>query len=383
MEALSQTPHLYDEIQPHLCAIMDVLFLPEKEDDLDDLSEMLIYLTFYVPKINEQMWKYFDSIYFVICGNSDSGHGWAQEYLEQFLCPLDNYMSRDSEVFLIDSPTTGIPRKQMILNMARSVIESQVSPKSGLELLFLMFEGFYNKSGIDDMMLPTLQLQLQFVQATEAAGSKVEAGCRGMLLRGWAAMFLYNSSLFLELLNSTTPCLTEVVFDFWLKHLNCVQRPEGRKAILLCFSKLIHFYSSSTLPPAIVSKMPSIVEQASQQASRLLSNEEAEKNESNDSDWESQDGDSEQELEEYEDAKNPTCQRFLDKIAALTANDEDDDSDDLESLDGAADDALRSCPMDEVDAVQVLKTTLAAIPVEIQSQVAAWFGQEAFCRLVA
>lgn len=63
-------------------------------DDQDVYEEVLgivSYLTYYSPSISLAMWQ----LYPIMC---KALHDWAMDYFENILIPLDNYISRSTEV---------------------------------------------------------------------------------------------------------------------------------------------------------------------------------------------------------------------------------------------------------------------------------------------
>ena len=59
----------------------------------EDVLEILSYLTYYSPVLSPRLWELFPLIY---CAFNE----WAYDYLENMVTPLDNYISRGTDVFV-------------------------------------------------------------------------------------------------------------------------------------------------------------------------------------------------------------------------------------------------------------------------------------------
>jgi hypothetical protein len=63
----------------------------DDQDVYEEVLEIVSYLTYYSPSISLAMWQ----LYPIMC---KALHDWAMDYFENILIPLDNYISRSTEV---------------------------------------------------------------------------------------------------------------------------------------------------------------------------------------------------------------------------------------------------------------------------------------------
>jgi hypothetical protein len=63
----------------------------DDQDVYEEVLEIVSYLTYYSPSISVAMWQ----LYPIMC---KALHDWAMDYFENILIPLDNYISRSTEV---------------------------------------------------------------------------------------------------------------------------------------------------------------------------------------------------------------------------------------------------------------------------------------------
>lgn len=97
--------------------------------------------------------------------------GWAPDYLDKMLAPLDNLISRDPERFLTGvSSIEGKSYKQLLLEIVKKCVVTVTDPeipKYALELMMLLFEGYVGKSpAVDDMMAPCFQVLIEYMQVS-------------------------------------------------------------------------------------------------------------------------------------------------------------------------------------------------------------------------
>jgi len=81
-----------------------------KLDFFEEIIRIISFLTYYSPTITPKMWTLFPKMY-------QAFEEWAIDYIGNILVPMDNFISRSTEVFL----TPGTPYLEMVFNMYKKV----------------------------------------------------------------------------------------------------------------------------------------------------------------------------------------------------------------------------------------------------------------------
>jgi hypothetical protein len=63
----------------------------DDQDVYEEVLEIVSYLTYFSPCISPAMWQ----LYPILC---KALHDWAMDYFENILIPMDNYISRSTDV---------------------------------------------------------------------------------------------------------------------------------------------------------------------------------------------------------------------------------------------------------------------------------------------
>lgn len=247
LDIITDQKKLTEDLNIYLYPIFDELLDPDQYDFLENLADMLTYVTFYSQAIVPKHWEYFDSIYQVICGGNTSKkqlcelslNGWAPDHLSDFLAPLDNFISRDPHTFFNRINENGITCKQMIVNMAEKGLVSDIDPNGAVELLDILFESCQAHRGIDDLMPGCLQLIWQYMKVK---GTTMGKKLWGVVCRCFATMFLYSPEIFLTTLHAQPAELQTGFYDVWLANFDNVTSVNGKKVMILCLTKMLDIY---------------------------------------------------------------------------------------------------------------------------------------------
>ena len=81
------------QLEEALFPVMERMIAQEGEDLFEEILEILSYFTFFSPAISLRLWSLWPKLHAAF-------NDWALLYLENILIPLDNYISRGTEVFL-------------------------------------------------------------------------------------------------------------------------------------------------------------------------------------------------------------------------------------------------------------------------------------------
>lgn len=90
---MSAIPHLYAPLEDALFPILDRFTCQDGLDVFEEVTKIITYLTYYAPEITPRMWSLYPKL--LHCMDT-----WAIDYFPDVLLPLDNYISRGSDVFL-------------------------------------------------------------------------------------------------------------------------------------------------------------------------------------------------------------------------------------------------------------------------------------------
>jgi len=109
LQAISERPELYPPVEEVLLPLMKLTLSDEFADFFEDGVKIITFITFYSDTISPAMWSLIPLMHarFQAC----------TEFMEDFLNPLDNYISRSTEHFL-----TGGPYLPMVSDMYNKIL---------------------------------------------------------------------------------------------------------------------------------------------------------------------------------------------------------------------------------------------------------------------
>ena len=116
LDAVSEQRALYAELEPHLMPVLRRML--GSEDGLDVYEEVLYllnYLTYFGPTISPELWSLFP----VLLRNIGD---FALDSFSDTLVSLDNYISRDPDVFMNGVDERGVPHPDAVLALCASVL---------------------------------------------------------------------------------------------------------------------------------------------------------------------------------------------------------------------------------------------------------------------
>jgi len=389
LEGATSTPALFATIEPRCYQLLDAIFRPESIDFVQDGLEILSYLTFYGPDpLSVGLWKYFALLHQSVCGGSlpgfeltgEDASGWAIDYLEEMLNPLDNYISRGTEIFLTQTGPAGKPFTEMLYEMISKGISSdnEETQIGAARIAACIFESC-PAGRVDAQVLPYLQITWPQFDDSE----KTDVGRWIMYLYG--AMLLYDAVL----VGKATAHLgiTDAFFSKYSKNPKFVKNPDEKKVMMLAICQMIRRIES--LPPCLVPLLPALVQTLAVTSKSIVEIrakiQEALKEDEVDSDEDSDDASEGsfdlQDLNEHEDADQThqvdMYRRLREQLAKYKneSGEEDGDEEDDSSL-FSIDDSERTTPLDNIDEFGLIMDTLSNSSPQLQQQVVGWLGMD-------
>jgi len=118
LQAVCSSPTTYPQMEPALLPLITRCLKKDAQDHLEDVLEVLSYLTYYSPEISPALWSVFPKLH-------ECFHVWADDYVNSFLTPIDNYISRSTEVFLTAENGAYL---EMVVSICRGVMTSDNLP---------------------------------------------------------------------------------------------------------------------------------------------------------------------------------------------------------------------------------------------------------------
>ncbi|KAL3141839.1 hypothetical protein ABBQ32_004507 [Trebouxia sp. C0010 RCD-2024] len=93
LESVSRLPQMFPQLEEILFPIMQAMCSEDGQDVFEEILEMISYFTYFSPEISARMWSLWPLLY-------KAFKEWAREYLDNILVPLNNFISKGTEVFL-------------------------------------------------------------------------------------------------------------------------------------------------------------------------------------------------------------------------------------------------------------------------------------------
>ena len=111
LEAVSKSPEILAEMETLLFPIFDQFLTLNGMDIIEELLEIITYITYYSPSISPRMWSLYPKIL-------DCMSSWGTDFFQDFVPVVDNYISRGLQVFLQSSDPPLLPMTNAMLEKA-------------------------------------------------------------------------------------------------------------------------------------------------------------------------------------------------------------------------------------------------------------------------
>jgi hypothetical protein len=193
LQAVAGLPEVFPALEEVLWPILDRFASEAGADVFEEVCALLTWLTFHAPAISPRLWSLFPRVLAAL-------DAWAGGYFEDAVPPLDNYVSRGTEVLLAPAPGGGGARPLDALNAtlgralarpADEVAESDAACAPRLMGVVLQ----HARGRVDDVVAPYLAL----IARRLAAGCEERELEDALLLAGADALY-YDAGLALRAL---------------------------------------------------------------------------------------------------------------------------------------------------------------------------------------
>eukprot|EP00899_Mesostigma_viride_P026574 jgi/Mesvir1/7100/Mv09206-RA.2 len=181
LDSVSSLPALYPQLEAILMPILIRMLTSDGQDIYEEVLEILSFLTYYTPVISPDLWK----LWPVMVAAVDE---WALDYLDKILIPLDNYVSRGTQVYL----TSTEPNYQESLYrlVAKCLADENVEESDCLPAPKLISAVLQNCRGhVDVWIEPFAKLVVNKLRVC------TKAGLKDLLINVLADILYYNPGL--------------------------------------------------------------------------------------------------------------------------------------------------------------------------------------------
>lgn len=365
LEIISDPKHakLFESITPELLPFLDTMMTPENEDFLEDALQALAYATFYPPTFDHRLWRYYERIYQAVCGGSTphlpletAGEGFAADAVRYMVPCLDNYLNQGTETFLTGRcDALNLSYKEMYMLIVKASFNGDFDPDApafAYQLLWILVDNFADSiDKIQDLIQPAMQMAWEYMLKPKQPISKS--------MKEEMSKFLLTL-LYVKPKDFLTLCGSMGVMDETLKltldpsHLKTY---EAKKIWLLAIINLLRAGQTdpTILPPIVASNPKALLLTISKITLDVITWKQSDDDE--ESEWGSVD--SEQDLDENEDAQPSTFSSNLLECLANTKDGDDKDEDDEYELDTSEILGDRLSPLDAIPELAVVQNFMA------------------------
>jgi len=355
------------ELEPHLLPLFTNMFEEDRMDFFEDLLELLSLLVYYsavngqVP-LSEHLWSMFPRLLAAF-------DQWAFDFSSNLVSPIDNFISNDTEQFLVRSHQ-GVPYPQLVFSMIVklwSELDVDDDAEEGTKIAEVLV---LNCTGRIDTIVESLVERI-VVRLNSAVGTKLKV----LLLSNIAACLYYNAGLTLEVLDKRLN-VCQQLFGLWLSMIDSFVRIHDKKLTLLALSSVLR-QPLEQLPESIKNGIPQLVHYCIALVEKLRS-ERAQRGASAEPIFRPASGlkfagSSERDFNDEEDADvNTIDDGYLERIAkeagvdlgqlAAAVNVEDGDGDDDEDFLNMDDEGDFESPIDDVDEAHFFANSVRSLP---------------------
>ncbi|GBG85770.1 hypothetical protein CBR_g40497 [Chara braunii] len=159
LESIGSLPHLFPQLEPTLLPILKKMLTTDGEEVYEEVLQILTYLTYITPTISQGLWDLWPLL-------MEAMDEWAVDNFEYIINPIDNYISRGTEVFL----TCKEPNyPQSLFKMITQVLENEnLRDNDCIPAPKLLEAVLQNCKGrVDEWVEPYVQLAVTRLRRTE------------------------------------------------------------------------------------------------------------------------------------------------------------------------------------------------------------------------
>ena len=150
LTSVSALPEVYPQLEKILLPI--ILRMEIDIDLFEELLEIVGYITYYSPQISQEMWQVWPKMLAVL------DNGWALQYFEHVLIPMDNFISRNTDIFVSSAQAKEDTYKlcKKVLTPEEVMEEDMMTAPKLMECVLTNCKG-----RVDDLLPLYLQLSVQ------------------------------------------------------------------------------------------------------------------------------------------------------------------------------------------------------------------------------
>jgi len=292
MEAIAGKADVYRQLEAPLLPLFRRCCQQDAEDYLEEMLELLSYITYYASEISPQLWELVPCLHTVY-------QDWGREYMNSLAVPLENVISRSPEAFLTLHNGQLV---QMVVSMCRDALVSEQAIESLTEpdqhgAPKLVEAILHSCRGRIDAVVPDLIACI--LMRLESAESR---SLKTLLYSALSSAIHYSPVLALQVLEhrqATTTLLTT-----WAGHLSTNEklREHDLKMGLLAVASLLGT-ASANAPPSVAANRLHLLRLGLQVHTKLeaLRAKKKREEEAGDDDGDDDDDDDDDEFEDGEE----------------------------------------------------------------------------------
>eukprot|EP00947_MAST-08B_sp_MAST-8B-sp1_P000681 g681.t1 len=387
-------PALEAPLLPLLARMMD----PDGIEYLEQTLNAITYFTYYSPEpLSANLWNFFPLL-------MSAYYGWGNDYIAEFAAPLDNFITRGTDVFLTGSSTFStaplgmddskraasmvtVTHKEALLHMAQRTLEGDAcGPKAIVEVCRLLGMLLHAAKGRADDVVPVVLGMV--VKRINTAGLNNPERVQAALLVTVASASYYNPVLMLRAMQELGGGGDEIIIQLlhlWMQLLPAMRRLFDKKVAALGLTALLQIPVAEMPAPlqggvdTLLMKTIEVLVNAERQAEQIAELDEEEEEEEEDED-DDEDGDEvEQEgLGDGEDATTDEDEAYMKyinemrkKLAEQQFRGAAGTLDDFEDEEEEEWEAESTSPLDSVSQLAFFAAVAKTLPAELWQKVPA------------
>eukprot|EP00164_Ancoracysta_twista_P006227 GFYU01008639.1.p1 GENE.GFYU01008639.1~~GFYU01008639.1.p1 ORF type:complete len:722 (-),score=314.21 GFYU01008639.1:120-2285(-) len=341
LSAIRNSPTLFPPVEPYVLPVVSQLLDDENIDYLEEVIEIMAYITRYAPVISPACWQIFPKLYLKFKGDG-------MDYLDQLLAPFDNYITNGTDVFLATKEY-----QDMMFDIAQTLLNDHEQYERTCQHACKLLESVIQnlKGRVDQWIQPYLELCWKRLQVAKTHALKM------FLLEVFLAALYYNAAFALQIMEGLG--ITQQIFMQLFQMREKFERVYDKKLASLGLISILSLPVAS-LPAFLSQAYLQIVQTAMQfamDAEKKREEEEAEQKKFAAMQNAGDDDDDEEEIEEDADGVTDEDAAYLADLATRTFTYEDFDNEDVIE----EDEYIFNSPIDDVEEMGLLVETVAAL----------------------
>ncbi|CAN0180773.1 unnamed protein product, partial [Ectocarpus sp. 13 AM-2016] len=155
LQSTKAVPELFPAMESHLLPMLAQVFSEDGDlmEYIENACDVLSFLTYYGAGISEQLWSVFPMLY-------RTWDKWAFDLISNMAVPIDNYISRGTDVFIAGRSAEGDRYIEMLLDMCGRVMkderQSEKEARTAVQLTMVVLHNC--KGRIDEYIPPILAM---------------------------------------------------------------------------------------------------------------------------------------------------------------------------------------------------------------------------------